>query len=227
VLLLFNIVKSYFISVFQQRKKTIEKIATPAGEAAIDVQPSDIDPVNQQREDLPLEEIDEELSDLDLQNIAMEFIIDLRSLAGTALYISSGGREDHVISTDKTKGVVAPLHEEIGGNAAGSVRVSVLETKPPWELEATPSESTVKYAFTARLEFVRDMDPRVRLAVLRRLKHLSDISRARLGRSLETNDQGFEESVEETKSSTSSLGDSIPRKADLHIDEAAIVTDAL
>jgi len=237
-LLLFNIVKSYFISVFQHRKKDSEKHNIK--DDVVKEKVKDVgDPqvllnqraTSQKDTDFIYDEVEQELSELDLLNIDKEFIIDLRSLAATPQYISAGFKEDHFRqSPEEVKGTMTPLHElerdtQASASAASAASAapiaskSTIENKPPWELAPSSTESLVQYAFTARLEFVREMDPRVRLSMLKRLKYLSDISRTRLGRPTDTSDQS------DSKSSTSSLGDSAPRKVVFPIEKTDVATD--
>ncbi len=183
-LLLFNIAKSYFIEVFSMRKKTLR--------SAIPLQknPEPTSHVSEASSD----DAKEEFEYLEKMNVKYEFIIHLSALAKSRFYISKRSKGTTIITQppststpthdhDEQTGVTNPLQPE---NSAGynSTESGIVASKQleAWESDADSSVPKEQFCYTARLKFVQDMKPDMRLQILRRLNFLSDLSRQYIDR---------------------------------------------
>ena len=197
VFLMLNIVKSYFICVFQTRKSKSKKNDVD------EVLHKGVDSNPDENKSLTEEElIENEVEELEHQNLKSEFIIDLCAIAKEPEYISLESFSGPVDFEKKLSGCVgvnvlnpivsgeSPCGDERSDSMNSNediprpVQVETPKYSRPWEdpLVKTKRKSRAAFSYFVNLKFERSMDPRVRLVMLRRLKYLSDLSRSSLGR---------------------------------------------
>jgi hypothetical protein len=214
-LLLLNIVKSYFICVFQTRNL---KSVLPEEKNINNVS---FDSPIKNNKSRTTSAIESELDMLETLNVSSDFIISLSALSRQPNYISlhldtDTSADINTIIEDNYNPVFIektisedslnvddannlPKHDILDSLRSSQENAKQSYNTCPWETITNNDENNSrKYAFVANIPYARDMNPHVRLVILRRLKKLSDLSKLFLGR---------EEYIEENKF-TDSMGTS-------------------